>query len=132
MPTYEYRCPECKNRSQLQMSIGEYSLWSQFECVECYCGTTMVRVFSFNQKPMMPEHLNSTTGQVVRSERDFRDQLKRQSEAETVRTGIEHNYVPVDVQDRQTLGVTAEGLDATYNRRRKLGMKTNDAMKISD
>lgn len=100
-------------------------------CTPCR-GGRMVRVFSFNQKPMMPEHLNSTTGQVVRSERQFRDQLKRQSEAETVRTGIEHNYVPVDVQDRQTLGVTAEGLDATYNRRRKLGMKTNDAMKISD
>lgn len=130
MPTYEYRCPECGNEHSESLTISEYER-CRFN-YECGCGTLMVRVFSFSVKPMMPEHLNSTTGQVVRSERDFRDQLKRQSEAETVRTGIEHNYVPVDIQDRKTLGVTAEGLDATYNRRRKLGMKTNDAMKISD
>lgn len=126
MPIYEYKCPECSNRDELSLSIEEYS---DIEVVECNCGTVMSRIFSFTVKTPMQEHMNNTTGQLVSSERQFKDQLKRQSEAATIRTGIEHNFQPVDANDRATFGVTSEGLDATYNRRKELGMAIPEAIK---
>lgn len=126
MPIYDYRCPECGFKDSLSLTIDEYS---SIEIMECNCGTAMVREYSFSIKPMMKEHMNNTTGQVVSSERQFKDQLKRQSEMATIRTGIEHNFVPVDIQDKATLGVTNEGLDATYNRRKQLNMAIPDAIR---
>lgn len=119
MPIYEYRCPDCDNYSELSLTIDEYS---GIEMVECNCGSAMVRIFSFSVKPIMVEHMNRTTGQLVSSEKQFADQLKRQSEEASIRTGIEHNFVPVDTQDKATLGVTDAGLRETYDRRKKLGM----------
>ncbi len=132
MPIYEYRCNQCGNATSVTYDIATYEVMKNRPPL-CACqipgGHPMVRVFSFAIKPTMVEHLNHTTGQVVSSERQFRDQLKRQSEEATIRTGIEHNFVPVDRQDKETLGVTAEGLDATYNRRKQLGMAIPDAIK---
>lgn len=129
MPIYEWKCSECIWVWSEQLTIAEYALLRDL-IVECLaCGGQMKRVFDFSYKPPMPEHQNASTGTYVTSERKLKDDLKRQSEYMTMRTGIEHNFVPVDHSDKQTLGITDEGLDATYNRRKELGMRIPDAVK---
>lgn len=55
-------------------------------------------------------------GKPVSNSRNFKDELKRQSETQTLRTGIETDYQPVDYRDTDSLGVDQEGLDSTYRR----------------
>lgn len=131
MPIYEYRCSTCGAEFEESLTIAEYaSHTSKYLCPDC--DVPLSRIFSVSIKTSMPEHYNHSAGEYVSNERQLRDSFKRQSAMASERTGIEHNFVPVDPQDRKKLGVTAEGLDATYNRRRQLGMRTNDAMKITD
>lgn len=107
---YEYKCRQCGYRVDLTTLTGPYS------CPNCE-GGVVKRVFSFNVQPSMAEHYNPSVGTVVSSKRQHFDLLKRQSEAATIRTGIPHNYVPVDPADsRAVFGVTDEGLDATRAR----------------
>lgn len=127
MPIYEYRCVGCGREWQETLTIERYSQIPAPDCPKC--DISMSRVFSFNVKPVMQEHMNRTTGQLVSSERQFKDQLKRQSEEATIRTGLEHNFVPVDTQDKATLGVTDAGLRETYDRRKSLGMAIPDVIK---
>lgn len=88
-----------------------------------YCAQMMRRDWRFHLgRDEVPEaHFNHTTGTVVHSKNDFRDQLKRLSEKATLNTGMEHRYEPVDLSDKKALGVTDEGLDATYRGRRDSG-----------
>lgn len=100
-----------------------------------FCHRESKRKWSFQLAPVMQEHLNATTGKPVSSKRQFRDQLKQASDEATRRSlegslefaraadeqGIDigdfkpreipHNFVPVE--DREQLGVTEEGMDAT-------------------
>jgi hypothetical protein len=69
----------------------------------------------------MPEHFNNSVGQFVTGKHNFRDVLKRQSEIQTIRTGIEHNYEPVDLRDQAACGATDEGLYETEKRQRDTG-----------
>lgn len=77
----------------------------------------------------MPAHFNQSAGTYVSNDRELKDAFKAQSEAATERTGIEHNFVPVDPQDTARLGVTTEGLGATYDRRKALNMPIPEAIK---
>lgn len=92
----------------------------------CFChgGTTMNKIVSsFAIAKSMPDHYNPSTGTHISSHRQHRDELKRQSEARTFQTGIEHNFVPVDPADAKAVyGITEEGLDATRKRHRELGI----------
>lgn len=53
--------------------------------------------------------MNATTGQVVRTETQFKTQLKRMSEEATIRTGIPHTFQPTDPTPAAN-GVTEQGL----------------------
>lgn len=64
----------------------------------------------------MPEHFAHSVGKVVRGRKHFREELQRASDAATARTGVPHRFEPVDLRDREALGVTDEGLDATARR----------------
>jgi len=61
----------------------------------------------------MPEHFNVAVGRPVSSSKQFADELKRKSEEASLRTGMDHNFVPVDVTDMKAVGATDEGLDHT-------------------
>lgn len=64
----------------------------------------------------MPEHYNTAVGEFITSKQQFYDGLKRQSEVASIRTGIDHNYEPLDPSDMaeaSSHGVTEEGLDIT-------------------
>lgn len=111
MILYTYRCRDCGATRDISDNPN-----GVFPCSGCEDGI-MRRVFSFNVQPAMQEHFNPSVGTVVSSKRQHADLLKRQSEAATIRTGIPHNYVPVDPADsRAVFGVTDEGLDATRAR----------------
>jgi hypothetical protein len=113
MPSYEWRCtnPKVHHRMVFTMSISEYE--EQFEGMAALCRECqypLVRIFSFAPKRMMHEHFNLSSGTVVSDHKQFRDDLKRASERATLRTGIPHDYQPVDLGEKEALGVTEEGL----------------------
>lgn len=113
MPIYEFRCRQCGITYQSLRSIGDTTPGTP--CPDC--GGVMGRKFSTPApSPVgMETHLNPTTGTVVSSHAQFADDLKRQSEERTIRTGIEHNFVPHDPREMKAeLGVTDEGLDSAY------------------
>ena len=109
MPLYEFRCIQCGLDEVMNRyyPIGEVI---DFPCP--VCGGRLKRVLSnFHFKRGMGEHFNPSIGGYVRNERDFLDGLKRKSEEATLRTGMDHNFVPVDLNDRKALGVTDDGME---------------------
>lgn len=134
MPIYEFKCPSCGWRLDVECSIDQYSTSAyvdrssaERQCESC--GTPTARILSFSAKPIMPDHFNRSAGEYVTSERSLKDSFKRQSEAATIRTGIEHNFVPIDPGDKKALGVTDDGLEATARRKRELGEPLPDVLK---
>lgn len=101
MPFYEFYCPECG---------VSYERQSRTPIPCALCATVVKRRYSFTFRMPTDAHYNSSVGEYVRNDREFRDALKRKSEANSVATGIDHNYVPVDPYDTRSLGVTDEGL----------------------
>lgn len=112
-----------------------------------YCGLTSKRKWSVNVQPSMQEHFNTTIGKPVSNMNAFKDGLKRASEEATLRPieahadlvraaeeqgidigdakprELEHNFVPVDMRDKEALGVTDEGLDATRKQQTDSGKR---------
>jgi hypothetical protein len=82
------------------------------------CSALATRRFSFSLGTPFAEHYNPSTGKRVRTRSGFASELSRQSDEASERTGIEHNYVPVDPRESpSSLGVTEEGLYETARRR---------------
>lgn len=135
MPIYEFVCKNCGKEVSVALSITEYTdgPYSKRDSIErkCeVCGVQTARHFTTPSiKLPMPDHYNRSAGTYVTGERQLRDEFKRKSEAATIRTGVEHNFVPIDYSDRKALGVTDQGLDATYNRRKELGMPIPDVIR---
>lgn len=123
MAVYEWRCPECRQAYATRRPLGDTTPPT---CPPCQ--TPVKRRYSpFAIQIPMQEHYNHSVGAYITNERQFKDQLKIQSEAATLRTGLEHNFVPHDPRDaKDSLGVTDEGLEATYRRRRELGLVTGE------
>lgn len=112
MAIYEFRCRSCG-------WIEMYPTRDVDElCARCLRGR-MQRVWSFQMAPVWHAHPNHSTGTVVSDPRQFERDLARKSEEQTERTGIQHNYVPVDHSDTTKLGVTDAGLKETYDRKVK-------------
>lgn len=109
MALYEYRCKACGDFWQ----SSTYGLDGE----PCPCGGGMVtRVYSFAFQRDMPPHFNPGMGKYVSSKRALEDDLKRQSEEATARTGVEHSFASADLRDRDIFPVTEEGLQSTYDR----------------
>lgn len=109
---YEYRCRTCNH---------VYELITHMPSILCNCGQRAKRVFSFSARMSMPDHYNNATGQYARNERHLKDQFKEMSDIATARNGVPHNFVPIDPHDKETLGITDEGLDSTYDANVKSG-----------
>lgn len=101
MTLYTYRCAECGNEF-LSSTRAD-----QVEFTAC-CGNWGQRIWGFTAKAIMHEHMNTSVGAPVSSMQGFKDGLARRSEEAFNRTGVEHNFQPVDLGDKQTLGVTSE------------------------
>lgn len=141
MPTYEYKCDKCGVRAEVVDEINgtKREDWDAGKIdhireVDTPCGT-MKRVFSFSTPPVMQEHYNAAVGKPISSMRQFKDELKRSSDALEDRTGVPHDLQPVDVSDKQALGVDDAGLAATHDARVKAGLQAptgNKVFRLSD
>lgn len=107
MPIYLYYCDHCHTETETQTRGDRY------QCSNC--AQPARRIFLANIKASMQDHYNPTTGQYVRNENHFKDQLKVMSDTATERTGVEHHFVPTDPTDMKANGVTEEGLKETYD-----------------
>ena len=104
MPMYEYKCSICRI---------SFTSTARNEAIPCpMCSRDARRRFSFSVLPSFQDGYTPTTGGYVANERDLRDQLKRKSEEATLRNGIEHRYVPVDLRDKAACGVSDEVYEA--------------------
>lgn len=101
------KCTGCGNRTE---EFGDVGIGCYVDPICNICGGRLQRIASFFFHRSMPEHYNNATGTYVNNERNFKDDLKRKSEEATIRTGMEHNFVPVDLREKEALGVTDEGL----------------------
>lgn len=129
MPLHAYRCRSCGAGREDYTPISV----SPPEDFPCSCGRRQQRVF---HPPVVfkgfEPHFNASVGRYVSSEREFRAELSRASEAMSQRTGMDHNYVPLEGPDaREAAGVTDEGLDETHRRHRELGW-TEPKTKVVD
>lgn len=88
---YEWKCRSCG-------VVIENDIADSSTRVICSCGSEMKRLYTSVQinasSPFQP-HFNHSVGEFVSSRRDFENQLKRKSEQQSERTGIDHNYQPV-------------------------------------
>lgn len=92
MPLYDFTCG-CGQESSTARGMDGNTM--DKTCPTC--GEDMSRRFSSFGFKRFQEHYSPATGQHVSSEREFKDQLKRASEEATKKTGIPHNFVPVDL-----------------------------------
>lgn len=134
MAVYEFSCKTCSRDHSVVGLHEKEAMESRISngFAICDCGGEISRIYSFSFKRSMPAHYNQSAGTYVSNERQLHDSFKAQSEAASIRTGIEHNFTPVDPQDTERLGVTTEGLGATYDRRKALGMPIPDVVKPSN
>lgn len=106
MPLYEFKCRKCGLKS---------STLNHDEQPICQlCSNPMGRDYSFFVKTPFQPHYNTAVGQYVRTQAEFESHLSRLSDAQTERTGILHNYQPVEIGDRDAYGATEEGMDDYY------------------
>jgi len=69
----------------------------------------------------MEEHWNGTVNMPIRSEAQFKEQLKVRSEELSSYTGVEQRLEMLEPEQAMQ-GVTAEGLDSTNRQRVKRGL----------
>ena len=105
---------------QLHTNTNESSLWCQ-ECSSHREYTQMKK--SYQEQgvsfPRVWQDIgipNPTTGQVESDPRKFREHLHVASREMEERLGMKVDYQPVDMTDKDALGVTDEGMDATHDR----------------
>lgn len=108
---YEWKCKNCNRRRTLMRYFPDGTVF----CLHC-TNTAMVRVYSFSVKPSLQPHFNHATNTYISSDTAFRNELRRQSDEMSERLNLPVNYQPVDMRDKEALGVTEEGLESTYNR----------------
>ena len=117
MPVYSYRCGSCESLGEKWQHHTDDHLLT---CPECGVDA-LKRVFSFKMQPIMHEHFNHTVGKPISDRKQFQRELDHAADKETERTGRQVNYVPVDMNDREGLRVTDEGMDSTLRRKTKTG-----------
>lgn len=117
MPLFEYLCDSC----------GHFQSLTRGDRQRCpNCGATSRRRFAFNPKSPFQDHYNMSVGRYVHNETDFRDGLKKASETQTLRTGLEHHYEPIDYRDRDACGITDEHIAALdETKRREAAVKSS-------
>lgn len=122
MTIFEYACPECDARV-ISTKRGDRL---QQVCVCCAFPGPLRRRFSISIPKQLPEHFNHSVGQVITSNRQFDEALKRKSAEMTEYTGIPHQLERVDSDDPKSLGVTREGLNEAMLAKRGVNLDKFD------
>jgi predicted RNA-binding Zn-ribbon protein involved in translation (DUF1610 family) len=123
---YEYRCKSCPREIRSD---------TRADSIPCpSCSQPAQRQWGFAYKAGFQGGYNPTLGRNISSRRELRTALSMASEkAMQPRYNVDNNgeihevvpppvdYKPVDMRDKEALGVTSEGLDSTYDALRKAG-----------
>ena len=126
MPQYDYRCRDCNSPSSLITSIANFTEKGGLKVCPSCLGENLGRVYDVPliQMPMIG-HYNPTVGGYVHGKRDLTEQLHIASEQATARTGIPHDFKPIDMRDTDALGVHAtESVDNDNKARHDSGRPT--------
>lgn len=109
MTIYGYKCRPCGQEYDSETRADRLDVPCQV------CGGPITRKYSIRLEKPMQEHWNITTNSPISSDRQFRDELKRMSEQQMLKTGIPCNYEPVDPEmiRAHVESTGAVGLDAT-------------------
>jgi hypothetical protein len=105
MPTYTYRCDD-HGDFQRELLFAEHRRTSL--CPNPSCSRIALQVLNFHYARPMPEHYSDALDTVVKSERHYKDELKRQADEYSVRTGIETTFDMVDPTDPVAAGVVGD------------------------
>lgn len=114
MPLYEFRCA-C---GDILSTTRPMTADTQLKYHDA-CGLDAQRIYSNFSFTRFTEHFNPAVGKVVSSKQEFLDDLKKASEDATRKTGIEHNFVPMEMPS----GIDPDkpGMDEQFRTRRKMG-----------
>jgi hypothetical protein len=130
MASYQY---VCENGHTAEVHNGaiplkDFNPPTSLPACSAGCGSEMKRKYSLSIHRPMHDHYNNTTGTMIGSDRQFREELKRQSEAATIKTGIEHNFEPIDRAELKKNVVASDGagLESTNRERVKNGQRAVD------
>lgn len=112
---------------QLTTNVNESQLWCP-DCGECNIWTALFKSFqgqgtNFATIWQDTDTLNLTTGRVETDEKKMAIHLRERSEIDGERLGMKVDYQIVDPTDKDALGVTDEGLDATHDHQVRTGQK---------
>ena len=105
---------------QMTSNVNESFLWCE-ECGESGSWTQLRKSFqsqgiAFAQVWQASDTPNLSTGKIESDPRKFKEHLYAAGQEMAERIGMPVNYEPVDMTDRDALGVTDEGMDATHDR----------------
>ncbi|HEY7043363.1 MAG TPA: hypothetical protein VH419_06820 [Nocardioidaceae bacterium] len=115
MPAYEYRCDVC--------ALSFTSGWRDDEMICVRCTRMARRVWGFSILPSFPGVPAAHVSDLARASEEASSPqtlYDADGNAHAVERP-EHRFVPVDLRDREALGVTSEGLDSTYDQLRRVG-----------
>lgn len=111
MPLYQYKCANCDTHYSIVLPVEDRDLPVRKGICTAHCNTTTLkRVYSFSTHVFQPR-FDQSLGQEITSPRAEREAFKVLSAQATERTGYETNYQPVDLNDREALGVTERGVE---------------------
>lgn len=132
MPTYDYLCDTCGFRFEAIFSIHEDS--THTPCLRCasrspaipqILARKIITHFPGVTYGMVREtHYNTAVGRVVRNDAEFKSALSEWSDERSEYNGFPVNFQPIDHRDAgEHLGVTDEGMDATYSKQVESGQR---------
>ena len=105
-PKYDYR-GDCEH--YVERDFREATFVGR--CDVCEETRLFSRVFSAPfVKPMMHEHYNNAVGKPISDMGQFKEELKKSSEAAWKHSGIEHDFQPREMGDHEGIGATGEGV----------------------
>lgn len=113
---------------QQTSNINETTMFCRDECSSIGAWTQMKKSYqsmgtSFGMVWHNPGTPHLATGKPVSGMKDLKEQLHVASEEMGERLGMAVNYEPVDLSEKEALGVTEEGMDSTHDMAVKQGRK---------
>lgn len=128
MPMYGFHCNTCDYTEELFLTIEQYTANPGDGFGVCgnhpQCWGTMKRTYDAVSMPaahIVQAHYSIALGKEVLGKRDLTEQYHAHSMRESERHQFPVNFQPVDPHDKETLGVTDEGLGVTHDAHVKSG-----------
>lgn len=120
MPIYEFKCKTCG--SPFNSTTREWPERFKF-CGKCGAEGSIKRVWGFSYVRPMQEGYNPSVGKNISNMAQLKSEFARMSDEAEMYTGNPHKFVPIDPMDKETLGVTDEGLASTHDHLVATGQK---------